>query len=1073
YNAAGTIVWAYDIPLFGKPKRGGHGLDSWGNHTFAAIRLPNGNTLISTGNGHSVLEVTPEKEIVWHLKQDDLPGIRLAWVTTVEVLPNGNYVIGNCHAGPDNPQIIEITREKEVVWTFKDFKNFGNSLSNSTLIDVHEDELFYRREVQPILAKNCYKCHGDRERKIKGGLWLRARHNILQGGQSGRVVDLLEPERSRLLALIRHEEAERPMPPKKKLAAAEIDTLTRWIGKGLPMSIVEDEWIYEKPNIVTTDSKSFWSFQPKTEPTPPAVKDQEWCRNEIDHFVLARIEDAGLRPAKETDRISFIRRASYDLTGLPPTIEEINAFVTDRTPEAHQTLIDRLLHSPHYGEHWGRHWLDLVRFAETNGYERDNPKPEVWKYRQYVIEAHNKDKPYDRFVLEQLAGDELEDRNAESITATGYYRLGLWDDEPADREQALYDGLDDIVRTTSEVFLGLTVGCARCHDHKIDPIPQTDYYRMLAFFRQIEPYSGNTKMILTDISTAAEQAEIGQRNTEIHKQRVDLNRRINALHDRFKALYRRETSGNLQLSPISDLRFSFYRDTWDKLPDFDGLKAETEGLVPSNLFDIGLASRNSAFGFVFRGKLTVPSNGQYIFFLDSDDGARLSIDGREIILYDGIHGLGKNNRVPIELSEGRHDIQLDYFQAHGGLGLRVSWSGPGFKKQTLSAPDEKNKDQRLEQMLKEHGRRLLGKDASTELRDLKKSLAGLKDVKGTRFVLSVKERKGPPPKTHVLIRGNPHSPAQEVEPGFPEILASSPPKIETRAESSGRRLALARWLTAPENPLTARVMANRIWQFHFGRGIVRSSSNFGTQGRAPTHPGLLDWLAQRFIADGWSLKSLHRRIMLSAAYRMSSTAAAEGLRKDPNNDLLWRFTMRRLSAEELRDSILLITGNMSPAIGGPSVYPAIAKEVLMGQSRNKWPGNDSPANNTRRSIYTFTRRSLMDPFVESFDAATTDTSCPVRFQTTQPTQALTLLNSRFSNLAASALAQRLRKEAGEDPRRQVALAWQLATGRKATEEQIERGVTFLKSFPEPSSADQALTQWSLIILNLNPFIFLD
>ncbi len=339
-------------------------------------------------------------------------------------------------------------------------------------------------------------------------------------------------------------------------------------------------------------------------------------------------------------------------------------------------------------------------------------------------------------------------------------------------------------------------------------------------------------------------------------------------------------------------------------------------------------------------------------------------------------------------------------------------------------------------------------------------------------MLSVVERGTEPPKTHVLTRGSAHAPADRVEPTFPTVLGGERPTIVPTERSSGRRLAFARWLVDGRNPLTARVLANRVWQFHFGRGLVRSSSNFGMQGRAPTHPRLLDWLAMRLVADAWSLKRLHRVIMLSSTYRMSSDGNAAALAADPVNDLLWRFDMRRLSAEEIRDSILFVTGVLDPKIGGPSVYPAIPHAVLKGQSRITWRGNDSAANNNRRSVYTFVKRSLLDPFIESFDAATTDTSCAVRFQTTQPTQALTLLNSGFANKAATLLAERLQREAGPEPRDQVALALELATGRRPSEAAIRRGIEFLASFPAAESPTQALQQYCLIILNLNEFVFL-
>ena len=602
--------------------------------------------------------------------------------------------------------------------------------------------------------------------------------------------------------------------------------------------------------------RNLWSFRPVTRPALPVVKRSDWARNPIDAFILARLEADGLVPAPPANKIALLRRAFYDLTGLPPTPADAEAFLADDSPHAFRRLVDRLLSSPQYGERWARHWLDLVRFAETNSFERDTVKPFAWRYRDYVIRALNDDKPYDQFIREQLAGDELDDVTADSIIATGFYRLGAWDDEPTDRLQARYDELDDIVTTTSQVFLGLTVNCARCHDHKLDPIPQEDYYRLLAFFHGVRPYGKSKK---------ADEGSI--------------------------------------LTPIPNAK-----DAW---------------------------------------------------------------------------------------------------------------------------------------------------------------------------ALSVKESGPQAPETFVLIRGNAHSKGKRVEPGFPTVLGAPDPVITrpaTNPNSSGRRLALADWIVSATNPLTARVMVNRIWQYHFGRGIVRSPNNFGNVGDRPTHPKLLDWLASEFVARGWRLKAMHRLIMNSNAYRMASTGDAGNLERDPENNGFWRMDMRRLAAEEIRDSILAVNGRLNPKMGGPGVYPIIPASVLAGQSVPGAGWGKSPADErSRRSIYIHAKRSLITPILASFDAADTDSTCPVRFATTQATQALSMLNSAFINEAAAGLAQRLRNEAGDEPRRQVATALRLALSRQPVEREVERGVKLIASLQTENgmSAEQALNQFCLVVLNLNEFIYLD
>jgi hypothetical protein len=643
------------------------------------------------------------------------------------------------------------------------------------------------------------------------------------------------------------------MPPGGKLPAGEQDILTRWVREGVP-------WGTQPPAPAVAQAPATsgpasaesiaaagreWSHRPVVRPPVPAVKDRGWVRNPIDAFLLARLEAERLRPSPEADRVTLIRRLTYDLTGLPPIPEDVDAFLADAAPGAYERLVDRLLASPQYGEHWARHWLDLVRFGETNGYERDSAKPYAWRYRDYVIDAFNRDKPYDQFVREQLAGDLVSPGSTEALVATGFYRLGIWDDEPSDRALAHYDGLDGVVSTTGQVFLGMTINCARCHDHKVDPIPQADYYRLLAFFKDV-----------TD-------------------------------------------------------------------------------------------------------------------------------------------GDGKNLKA-IEVGPG-----------------------PG----------------------------------------------------GRIQVMCVAERpRGP---AHVLLRGNPAVLGQEVGPGVPEVIGDGAP---TFVDDHGKRRALADWLADPRNPRTARVMANRLWQYHFGRGIVPTPNDFGKLGEPATHPELLDWLADELFAGGWRLKPMHRLIVTSAAYRMSSRATPEELAADPADRWFWRFPMRRLSAEEIRDAILAVGGELRLKAGGPSICPPIPKEVLAGQSR---PGNgwdvSKPEEAARRSVYIHAKRSLLVPILATHDAADTDASCPVRYTTTVPTQALGLLNGDFANEQATRLADRLRRESPDDPSAQVRRAIRLTTAREPDPDEVRRDVAFLRTLRDRAGLDEraALTQYALLVLNANAFFYLD
>ncbi len=805
---------------------------------------------------------------------------------------------------------------------------------------------FFQTKVKPILEQNCIRCHGGKANP-KGGLRLTSRANVLKGGESGPAVTLDKPADSLLVQAINYDGYE--MPPSGKLPQEKIDVLTDWVRQGLPWLPGDAEPIEEAaqhkhtPPPVNEETKKFWSFQPVQRPAVPPAADANWNRNPIDSFVFSQLNSAGIKPNAPAEKVALLRRAYYDLIGLPPEPESVMAFLADPAPEAFERVVDRLLASSHYGERWGRHWLDLVRYAETNSYERDGAKPFVWRYRDYVIRAFNEDKPYDQFVREQLAGDELTPTTPEGIIATGFYRLGIWDDEPADPEQALYDDLDDIVQTTGPVFLGMTIGCARCHDHKLDPIPQRDYYRFLSFFRNIRRYGvrSHESVLEASVRTIALESERKRHEAEAEEHKT----RLASVESDLKAIE----------SKVK--------------PDFVGVE-------------------NDEF---------------------KTDAARIEIVGK---------------RVPKLLSD-----------------------------------EEFN---RYKSLTRERDRLRVNKPA------------------GMAQTLCVTENDGTPEPTHVLVRGNPHIPGDRVEPGFLEVLNPPAPRIAepaADATSCGRRLALANWIAGRDNPLTARVFVNRVWQYHFGRGLVRSSSDFGFQGSPPTHPGLLDWLAADFVDGGWRIKRLHKLIMLSNTYQMSSRGNPVALGKDPENNLFWRFNMRRLSAEEVRDSILAVNGSLNrEGFSGPSIYVKIPEEVLAGQSRpgEGW-GDSSRADQNRRSVYIHVKRSLMPPILASFDAADTDNSCPVRFTTTQPTQSLSMLNSAFLQEQSRIFAEDLVRAAPDGRAQQVAMALRRAMQREPTDAEIQRGLRLIDAMQNKHrlSSDDAHRYFCLTVYNLNEFLYLD
>ncbi|MGI9176717.1 MAG: DUF1549 domain-containing protein [Pirellulales bacterium] len=950
-----------------------------------------------------------------------------------------------------------------------------------------EPAVDFSRDIQPLLARRCFACHGPDTHE--GGLRLddeAASRAALDSGSFAIVPGAADA--SALLARIASDDPAQQMPPEgSRLTTTQIDTLRRWIAAG-------------------AEYREHWAFRSVVRPTSPTTPEAM----PIDAFVRDGLARRGLPVPPPADRRSLLRRVTYGVTGLPPTEPEMRGFLADESPAAWERVVDRLLASPHYGEHWARHWLDLVRYADTNSFERDDDKPHAWRYRDYVIRSFNDDKPYDRFVIEQLAGDEAAEPTPDDLIATGYYRLGIWDDEPADALQARYDWLDDIVSTTGQTFLGLTVGCARCHDHKIDPLMQRDYYALLAFFHNVTPMGGRT-MAAESIERSLFADDEARRRydaavADLAARRRDAQLAVTAIEERFRTAWEAETRMVAIGGDLDDLEFRFYRDAWQALPAFDALKPEDTGMVTGNLFDIGVAPslRPDNFGYVFTGFLKVPADGDYTFTLDSDDGSRLMLDDREVLLYDGIHGVGHPRSATVPLPAGRLPIRLDYFQGIYGKGLSVTWSGPGFSARRLSAtPKPKGKrglkntkdaaEGDLADALRLDGERILGAEGKRDYEAKQRALdAIVREEVPVEKALVVSERGPSAPDTFVFFRGNPHAeptPENRVAPAFPALFRAAAPVITPPADgrSSGRRTALAHWIASPTNPLTARVIANRLWQHHFGRGIVRSASNFGLMGDPPTHGDLLDWLATDLVAGGWRLKRLHKAILMSEAYRAASTGTPEGLARDPLNDSLWRFDMRRLAAEELRDAIHVTSGAFNPKMFGPGLYPAIPKAVMAGQSvPGKGWGESPPDEQARRSIYAHVKRSLLTPILADFDVADTDTPCPVRFVTTQPTQALGMMNGEFLNSQAKLFADRVRRELGieqEPPAPEADLdtaalvrrTLEIALVRPATTGEVDAGVAVVDRLEDTAGVGpgRAFELYCLMVLNLNEFCYLD
>ena len=935
------------------------------------------------------------------------------------------------------------------------------------------------------------------------------------------------------------------MPPAGKLEQATLDVLARWVEQGVPWDETDGEPVpgtQDAGSGSEIDARSWWANQPLAGTPLPVVQDEGWSEATLNRFILARLEAEGLAPSPQADRLALIRRATYDLTGLPPTPEEIHAFLSDETPGAWERVIERLLASPQYGVRWGRHWLDLVRYAETDGYERDRPKPGAWRYRDWVVQAFNDDMPYDRFLVTQLAGDEMEGADFSSHVATGYFHLGIRDDEPTDTLQAQFDDLDGIVDTTCRVMLGVSMGCARCHDHKGDPLPQSDYYRFLSFFRGIKPYKvggGNgittenfARRIPTDLGTGVFEEQLAaweDAHATLREEILALlaDTRVASGPEVFIAAEGMMQEGLVRDMPLDtpaaingDARgITLVAGRRGGAAHFDGntsrvliarpveddfsislwFRTEHEGaggnrdlrwFRGTGLIDGEIPGIHDDYGISIVGDHVCAGVGRPETFIHGPPGAadgqwhhvgftrhreggtiRLFVDGTMVAeAVGGTQALSSPGELAIgRMLPDRHSLDGDIedIRIYDRVLEPGDMLGLALDSVSLSAC--------VEIVRAERDATVASKFAAS----VEQALTLFRPQQSMEDVLCVMESGITPPETYVCIRGNPHLEGEGVEPGIPGMIMDGAVSIQEPPPGAGtsyRRRSLAAWIVDPSNPRTSRVMANRIWQHHFGRGIVRTPNDFGAFGLPPSHPDLLDWLARAYIDGGWSTKDMHRLIMHSRTYRMSSRGESTALARDPGNDLFWRFNMRRLSAEEVRDSILQVTGILNFELGGPSIYPPMPEAGLATASRpdQAW-GASGAEDAARRSLYIYVKRSLIMPILSSFDLADTDASCPVRFNTTQPTQALTMLNSTFTNGQAAHLADRLLREAGDDASAQVHRALLLVTGRSPGNSEVREGVALMDELQQEDglTRDRALEVFCLVAINLNEFLYLD
>ncbi len=791
----------------------------------------------------------------------------------------------------------------------------------ASLAGTLPDEI-YRSTIQPTLKDQCLGCHG--EGNLLGELDLRTRESALKGGKRGPAIVSGDPDASLLVRVIDHS-GELQMPPggaEKRLSDEAVGAFRAWIAGGAPFEEVATAANWE------FDEEDLWAFRPVERVEPPTgLALAEGVSTPVDSFMLAKLAENGLDPGPRADKLTLIRRVTFDLTGLPPTPREVSAFLRDESDGAYKALVERLLDSPRYGEKWGRHWLDVTRYADTAGYSNDFEQPNAWRYRDYVIRSFNTDKPYNRFVLEQIAGDELFPGDPEAIIATGFLRTGPWEHtgmSVAAVTRQLF--LDDVTHHVGQSFLGLTLGCARCHDHKFDPIPTKDYYRMQAVFAR----TAFARRPLAFLPSESQEGLV-QGRVPFDARLGELERRMHDLHEAAR----------------------------ERLATEKG--AEVAARASSGVLQRYMGKEQAELLKLLRKRVTM-------------------------------HKLSMLRFEPLAMTVTN--------------GLVAEWD-------TVAA-------------------------RNTYMR--------AKEYDSAR--------------TFVLVGGDIQAPSEEVAPGVLAAVErySDLPAPQVPASSDGRRSALAEWIADPRNPLTARVMVNRIWQYHFGRGLAANANNFGKTGKKPTHPELLDWLAGFFVDQGWSVKAVHRVILNSEAYRRSSQHPARQVldRADPDNRYLARFSPRRLQAEEIRDSMLAVAGELSASAGGPGTYPQINAAVArqprhaQGTLQPLYEAEPTRRRRNRRSVYSFQQRSLLDPMVEVFNGANPDLTCERRETSTVPTQAFALLNAEQSRDMALIMARRL---AAEPPRSRVDRAFLLAYGRLPTDE--ERGWTteFLGEMAEHHAAN--------------------
>lgn len=958
---------------------------------------------------------------------------------------------------------------------------------------------FFEKNVRPVLVNRCFECHST-TKKVKGGLALDSKETVLKGGESGPAVVPGDLEKSKLIEAIRYSNRDLQMPPKQQMPASEIKALEEWVKMGAPdprSAPVVAASHAQKP-IDIAEGRKFWSFMPISNPKPPKASDPGWVKTPVDAFILAKLDESGLKPAAPADKRTLIRRATFDLTGLPPTPEEVDAFISDPSPNAFDRVIDRLLESPAYGERWGRHWLDVARYADSNGMDENIAFGHAWRYRDYVVNAFNDDKPYDQFLIEQIAGDllplEAGQAKVEAITATGFLALGARVLAEPDVRKLEMDIIDEQIDTLGKAFLGMTFGCVRCHDHKFDPVRVDDYYAMAAIFRSTRSLAaekmGAIKFAYNHpLATPEQIAARKDHDAKVAAKRAELTK--------FTAKARADLKTELQTKAADYLAAAATLDDDPEFAEVEKAAKDFGGLRPRYLLTCRLYLAKNKDHPAFAKWRELAAGGK-------------SAEARTFYQSLFSRALEAARVAKAEAAAKKADTKESSKDKKP-----MAKTDPGYviADKSLAAADAALNDIAGFLAIPDKDANAFDEATFAKIEQMNDELMKLDDATpDTPAIMGVTE--GDITRTlPVHIRGSYLTLGKEVDRGFPEVMqASLTTKPVLPAKQSGR-LELARWMASGEHPLTARVMANRIWRWHFGKGIVASTDNFGILGEKPSHPELLDWLARYFVEQGWSIKDMHRLLMKSAVYQQASgreqgagskepvlaissprspavvvnqfgtfpaetpnpkseirdPKLADPQLVDPENRLLSHFNIQRLEAEEIRDAMLFAAGTLSKQLGGKTI-PLRDREFVFNHTSKDHTTYESP----RRAIYVPIIRNHLYDMLEQFDFPDPTMPTGSRNSTVIAPQALIMLNSPVAMDAGTALAKRLVTERPRSDEERIDRLFALIYGRTASAAETQRAIAFLDRLTAEQNGDRqrALGILCHTYLAANEFMYL-